>query len=538
MRQGLLPQAERIYFWAALALMGAALVFRLAFLAFQSTLDLAPDEAHYWEWSRRLDWSYYSKGPMVAWVIWLSQALLGDFSLWIRGDLAFAVRAPAVLFGTGFLASLFTFTRDVLKSDRWAFFAVVIALSLPGLSLGSLLMTIDPPFLCFWGWALVFTYHAIFYDRVWAWAAAGGCVALGLLSKHTMVLFVPCVGLFLISTRSYRPLLWSAGFWCLTLLGALGSVPILAWNLHHDWVTFRHTAGHAGLATHSGIQWLGPLRYLGGQLAVLVGFWFVTWAWAAWKYRPGQPRDASLHFTWCLSVPIVVFFGFFSLKNGGGEPNWPLPAYASGLVLLLVAMRETLETAPDLGRRLRTFATAFVLVGIALTVVALNMDALHPALAPWAGEPTTLRPHPLRRFDPTTRLRGWAQLGGAVRQTVAQLRQQGEDPILVGTNYSIASELAFHTGLEVYSLGRVFGDRHTQYDLWRPNPVADPGKFLGRTFLIVDTGEPDLIPYFDDMDVTTRVDHAPQGYPLAGWKLHTCRGFRGYDNTYHHPEKY
>jgi undecaprenyl-diphosphatase len=33
---------------------------------------LSGDEAHYWEWSRRLDWSYYSKGPMVAYLIALS----------------------------------------------------------------------------------------------------------------------------------------------------------------------------------------------------------------------------------------------------------------------------------------------------------------------------------------------------------------------------------------------------------------------------------------------------------------------------------
>ena len=32
-------------------------------------LDLSPDEAHYWEWSRRLDLSYYSKGPLIAYLI-------------------------------------------------------------------------------------------------------------------------------------------------------------------------------------------------------------------------------------------------------------------------------------------------------------------------------------------------------------------------------------------------------------------------------------------------------------------------------------
>ena len=47
-------------------LIAAAAVGHLAYLGSNCPLDLAPDEAHYWDWSRHLDWSYYSKGPLVA----------------------------------------------------------------------------------------------------------------------------------------------------------------------------------------------------------------------------------------------------------------------------------------------------------------------------------------------------------------------------------------------------------------------------------------------------------------------------------------
>src|SRR5262249_42173178 len=36
----------------------------LAYIASAHSLDLAPDEAHYWLWSQNLDASYYSKGPL------------------------------------------------------------------------------------------------------------------------------------------------------------------------------------------------------------------------------------------------------------------------------------------------------------------------------------------------------------------------------------------------------------------------------------------------------------------------------------------
>ena len=80
------------YRLTAALLIVAAAVLRLLYLAFDCPLDLAPDEAHYWDWSRHLDWSYYSKGPLVAWLIRASCDLFGGWSERYTGNLAFAVR--------------------------------------------------------------------------------------------------------------------------------------------------------------------------------------------------------------------------------------------------------------------------------------------------------------------------------------------------------------------------------------------------------------------------------------------------------------
>ena len=85
----------------------------LAYLAWDCPLDLAPDEAHYWDWSRHLDWSYYSKGPLVAWLIRASCELVGDWSEQHTGSLTFAVRLPAVLCGSLLLVSLYVLTVQV-----------------------------------------------------------------------------------------------------------------------------------------------------------------------------------------------------------------------------------------------------------------------------------------------------------------------------------------------------------------------------------------------------------------------------------------
>ena len=42
-----------------ISLLGLSL-FRIYYIT-HGVIDLSPDEAHYWEWSRRLDLSYYSR---------------------------------------------------------------------------------------------------------------------------------------------------------------------------------------------------------------------------------------------------------------------------------------------------------------------------------------------------------------------------------------------------------------------------------------------------------------------------------------------
>src|SRR5438552_6577273 len=108
--------------WRLLAglLVLAAAALRLTYLASDCPLDLAPDEAHSWDWSRHLDWSYYSKGPLVAWIIRASCEIFGNWSVSLIGSEMLAVRLPAVLCGTLLLLSLYILTVQVFASERLA----------------------------------------------------------------------------------------------------------------------------------------------------------------------------------------------------------------------------------------------------------------------------------------------------------------------------------------------------------------------------------------------------------------------------------
>ncbi len=93
----------------------------LAYFAHQCPLNLAPDEAHYWDWSRHLDWSYYSKGPLVAYLIRGGCVVAGSWSRHLTATDMLAVRLPAVICGSLLLIGLYILTAQVYRREGLAF---------------------------------------------------------------------------------------------------------------------------------------------------------------------------------------------------------------------------------------------------------------------------------------------------------------------------------------------------------------------------------------------------------------------------------
>src|SRR5690606_42128196 len=109
------PPPDRL--WRTLLLLVLGLTVARLMVLFDSPLELYPDEAQYWLWSRTLDFGYFSKPPMVAWTIWATTQVGGDAEPWVRlaspffhagaALAAFAVGRQLYDTATGFLAGAF-----------------------------------------------------------------------------------------------------------------------------------------------------------------------------------------------------------------------------------------------------------------------------------------------------------------------------------------------------------------------------------------------------------------------------------------------
>ena len=149
------------------------------------SLQLAPDEAYYWYWSKHLDWSYLDHPPMVAYVM--------AFFTWVGGNSEFFVRLGGWICAVLGLCFIFGTIRRLFPDNRrlgWELlFLYQVSLIFPA---GAIVQTPDTPMMLFWSMAVYCGSQIVTEGENKWWYVWGIALGLGLLSKYTMILLVPC----------------------------------------------------------------------------------------------------------------------------------------------------------------------------------------------------------------------------------------------------------------------------------------------------------------------------------------------------------
>jgi 4-amino-4-deoxy-L-arabinose transferase-like glycosyltransferase len=319
--------------WLAVIALVAALTIMRGVYA--GLTDLRTDEAYYWTWSKENVLSFLDHPPMVAWFIRFGTAIFGDTNFGVRFAGLLAMLATQLL-----LADIvWRVTRDVR--------AVAIAVLMMEASLyyGLLMTKVSPdmpliPFVTAIAWALVRLTES--NDARW-WLAAGSFAGLALLSKFTAVLLLPAVIAFMWVPKWRGRWLRSPYPWAAALIALVLFLPVLIWNMQHDWASFRFQAVRA-TATH---EW--SLRTFGEFIGLqfgLVGFVLlpVVLTAVALTARRGFRRGDAVAIL--LSSAVLVPFVYFlwkslSLRVGDTWPDfiWPF-GFAAAAINLTMLPRE------------------------------------------------------------------------------------------------------------------------------------------------------------------------------------------------------
>lgn len=334
-------------------------------------LNLGPDEAQYWRWGQSFDWGYYSKPPMIAWMIGGLTAIFGE-SEW-------AARIASPVLHVIVAGILFVLGKKMFN-DRVGMFAALGYALMPGVILGSGLVSTDSVLMPFFAAGLL----ALWRLRGGAgWKTAivlGGAIGFGFLSKYAMIYFV--IGLALtiaIDAPTRKAMLTPNGLVALLVAGLIFA-PHMIWNANNGFQTVSHTADNANWGAEL-LNFENAIEFLVNQIAIFgpVGFLTLLIGMFLLRGQAGASEYQKERWLLCFILPVLTVIFVQSIISRA-HANWAATAYPAASILVTAwLVRAGPNKAMWIAIAVITFAISFAIPGIALPVqlvIGIGMAAI------------------------------------------------------------------------------------------------------------------------------------------------------------------
>lgn len=394
-----MPLVSSAWFWPAFAVVALATLARWVLLAFNQT-DLFVDESQYWLWGQEFAFGYYSKPPLIAW-------LIGGVTTLAGSDAPFWVRMPGAALH-GLTALILAALAARLYDAKTAFWVAVAYVTLPMVGLGSLLMSTDTVMAPFFAAAVYLHYRLVEEGQLRHAVLAGVMVGFAALAKYAGVYFLIGVGIAVLIWPTMR-IRWAHAA-AMVMAFVVVVSPNLIWNVGNGLSTLSHTVDNVGWVRaenpFAGLNIAGLGEFFFSQFAVMGPGLF-----AALLVAMSRPSRGLLAFV----LPALLVVSLQALIDKA-YANWAVSAYFAGTILAVAV----LMAAP----RLRSVA-----IGINLILcLALPIATVAPSLS-------------LNGKSIVARYLGRADLS---HQILALAKKQGGLPILA-KDRSVLADL-FYTG--------------------------------------------------------------------------------------------
>lgn len=404
MRSGAVSDT-RAWLRPALAGVLAITAARVVLLAFNRT-DLFVDEAQYWLWGQELAFGYYSKPPLIGWVIALFTAF-SEATFWVRLPAPLLHAATALILGA---------IADRLFGARAAVAVALGYVTLPMVALASLLISTDTVMFPFLAGALALYLRLLDRHEGWVAAACGLLLGLAFLGKYAAIYYLLCALLAGAVFPEARPRLRHGALLLAVFAAAIS--PNVIWNLMNGLTTVAHTLDNADWVrdpgARAGLHPVALLEFLAGQFAVIGPVLFGTLLIVT---ATARRQSAAVQFLLLFAVPIVVLVCIQALLSRA-YANWAAAAYLAGTVIAVPWL---------MGRHRRWLVVSFAVNG--LFSVALPLASVFPEALRLRGEPL------LERYI------GRAEMSETILDIARDLRV----PAIVASHRDVLADL-FHTG--------------------------------------------------------------------------------------------
>ncbi len=356
-------------------------LFRLGVLYFlMKDYGLYIDEVYYWGWAQSFELGYFSKPPMIAWLIMLTTSIFGD------GEIATKVGSIFVYPLTSSI--IYLIAIRLFNDNKIAFYSALSFLTLPAISMSSIIISTDVVLLLFWSLSIYFFLKAIDEEQRKYWLLAGFFAGCGMLSKYNMVFFLISAILVLILDKNYRKVFKKIDFYISIVVAFIVFIPNLYWQFTHDFISFAHTKEISQVEKDL-FHFDKMLEFLGSQLGVFGLVLFPVMLFLLFKFKTIF-SDKSLKFLYLFVIPYFLFITTLSLLSRAFA-NWSAPVYVAGTILVIAFL-------------IKNGKIKLVKISLALNILlALILYFYHPIMNTFGVELT-------KKNDPYKRISGWEQV--------------------------------------------------------------------------------------------------------------------------------
>lgn len=288
-----------------------------------TNFDFFGDEAQYWIWSKDLDFGYYSKPPLLPWLISLVSKVFGNDFFTIKMIPVFIYLVTSYV--------VFLISKKLVNDSGLAFLTSLTFFLMPAVTFSSFIVSTDITLILFWSLSLLQILITKEKPSFFNFALLGMFVGLAFLSKYAAIYFVISM-LLLLFEKNMRDIFLKnkislIGF---TVVFIFVIAPNILWNINNKWITLQHTISNAALERVN-INILEPLEFLISQIFMIgpiVLFFFV------FRFYGVLKNDFNTKFLLIFSLPVFLIIlaeAIFVRANA----NWAAVSLVSFIILFV-----------------------------------------------------------------------------------------------------------------------------------------------------------------------------------------------------------
>jgi len=429
---------------------------------------------------------------MIAWGIYIQRMVFGESE--------FALKLlPMMIYP--FTSLVVYFIAKSVYDNRTSRYAALLFLTSPAVSLASMMVTTDVFLVMFWSLAVWCLVLALQQRRLDLWLWVGFFSGCGLLTKYTMLLFLPSFALYLALSKQLKLVVASPGVALAFFLALALIMPNLYWNYLHDMVSFRHLFEISQIENKR-YHISQVFYFVGSQVGILglgTSYLFVRYCLCS-APRFFKDRYCLLWFCFFFVYLAVISFQAFISR---AFPNWAAPCYVTAVVWLSHVIME---------KKKPTLLNMAILINLLSMSVFYHYETIYAIF----DIPLTYK------IDPKRHTRGWSALGSAV----TTLMHEHSDCLILADNRRVLSELIYYVRPHPMH-AKLFNPKHQLKNTFHLS--QDLNENRGDDFIwVTNSHTPEvMLPYFQSMHYIQTIV-IPVDERMTVYTVFRLNGFNGY----------